>query len=225
MLTKEQVAFLFQFCQDQGVVCYDVQVELVDHLGSAIEKELTDHPEWTFFKALDVVFVSFGYRKFKPLIWEKSQAAKRYCRRLFWAVFREQLRWPAIWPALPVFLYLYKLLALYNKYLAFYARLAIFLIVIGIIVLANKKLKRLQERADKKFMLVNMTRVGPLFPYSLMFIGLIDPPSRLDATRPYFLFIGTLVFAYFLMGIAYYRTMMRLKDRLKKDYPEVFKIA
>lgn len=225
MLTKEQVDFLFQFCQDQGVVCYDAQAELVDHLGSAIEKELTDHPEWTFFKALDVVFASFGSTKFKSLIQEKSRAARRYCWRLFWAVFREQLRWPAIWLALPVFLYLYKLLGLYNKVEAFYARLALFVIITVIPALAQKKLKRLQERAGKAFMLVNMTRVGPLFPYGMMFIGLIDPISRLDATRPYFLFIGTLVFAFFLMGIAYYRTMMRLKQRLIRDYPEIGQVA
>src|SRR5450432_1818332 len=120
MLTKEQIGWLFQFCQEQGVKHYDVQVELVDHLANAIEKDLQEHPGGDFQHALDTVFASFGEGRFAPLLLEKEQAAKRYCHRLFWSVFREQLRWPAILMALGLFGLIYNLLLMPDKHIVFY---------------------------------------------------------------------------------------------------------
>lgn len=37
-LTEEQIADLFLFCEENGVRYYEVQIELVDHLASAIEQ-------------------------------------------------------------------------------------------------------------------------------------------------------------------------------------------
>jgi hypothetical protein len=40
--------------------------------------------------------------------------------------------------------------------------------------------------------------------------------------RPYLLFMGVLIFAYGLAGLAYFRTMLRLKARIRKDFPQIF---
>ena len=40
MLTDEQIAALFAFCEKHLVRHYDLQVELVDHLANAIETKM-----------------------------------------------------------------------------------------------------------------------------------------------------------------------------------------
>jgi len=232
MLTKGQIDHLFDFCEAQGVRCYDVQVELVDHLANAIEAALADHPEWGFQKALDVVFVSFGYKKFAPLLQEKHNAAKRYCWRLFWSVFVEQLRWPWTWLGLVVFLYYYQVSALYGQQGFTKVQLISAVIVIIGISFADLYLARVQESCGKRFMLINMTRVRTMIPYGFMVIWLLHSTAGLFTVgrfvamdRFYQLFIGVLVFAYCWMGLAYFRTTMRLRAEVKKDYPEIFKAA
>jgi hypothetical protein len=231
MLTKEQIDYLFDFCQMNGVVCYDVQVELVDHLANAIEKELADHPDWSFQKALDVVFVSFGYRKFAPLLLEKHKAARLYCWRLFRSMFLKQLRWPATWLAGAGFLYLFTFLTAHDKYMVNKLHIASGAIVVFAMAVGDMQVASLLERTHKKFMLVNMTRVKLLVPYGFMGIWIVSIVHQMIMNakgqvyvndRPYLLFMGVLIFAYALAGLAYFRTMLQLKARIKKDFPQIF---
>jgi len=240
MLTKEQIDYLFDFCKVNGVKPYDVQVELVDHLANGIEKELAEHPDWSFHQALDVVFVSFGHQKFGPLLQEKRKAARLYCWRLFWAVFAEQAERPVIWLGLAVFLYSYHALALYNSKYPF-----LFFIVdciagvagnIGICV-ADWRVEMMKQRMGKRFLLINMTRVRPLVGYGGQYIfllhlmtsplmaGLISKtgfiaPGWLAVTElPYQIFFGVLFYSYLLIGYAYFRTTVELRAKVKKDFP------
>jgi hypothetical protein len=225
MLTKEQIDCLFDFCQIKGVTCYDVQVELVDHLANAIEKELAEHPDWSFQKALDVVFISFGYRNFAPLVAEKRKAAKIFCRRLWWSIFRKQLTWPGTWVGLGVFLLFYRWLVIHDKEIAFYVSPCVGLIAFFALVIGSRRLKGLKKRTGKLFLLTNITELSPMLNYGFMSIWLINSLSWKLPTRLSMLVIGTLIFAFFLMCLAYYRTVKRLEKKVEKDYPEVFTIA
>jgi hypothetical protein len=234
MLTKEQIDYLFDFCRMKGVTCYDVQVELADHLANAIEKELAEHPDWSFQRALDVVFVSFGHQKFAPLLQEKHKAARLYCWRLYRSVFLQQLRWPATWLAGAGFVYLFIALTTHNQLMVSWLHIAAGVIVVFAMLIGDMQVAWLLERTDKKFMLVNMTRVKLLVPYGFMGIWVVSIVNQMimnakgqvyDIDRPYQLFMGVLIFAYGLAGLAYFRTILRLKARLKKDYPEIFTVA
>jgi hypothetical protein len=104
MLSKEQIDYLYDFCYSEGVIYYDVQVELVDHLANAIEKELANDPGWTFEKALIIAVNSFGDKKFKSLLENQRAAARQYCQRIFLSNILRQLAWPSTWLILAAFL-------------------------------------------------------------------------------------------------------------------------
>jgi hypothetical protein len=168
-----------------GVKPYDVQVELVDHLANGIEKELAEHPDWSFQQALDVVFVSFGHQKFAPLLQEKRKAARLYCWRLFWAVFVEQAEQPVTWLGLAVFLYSYHALALHWQ-LAFFPVDAIAGVAANTwICVADWRVAMVQQRMGKRFMLINMTRVKPLTSYGSMYIMLLYSMASLIFTTKF----------------------------------------
>lgn len=59
-LTPQQIKHLHEFCEFHNVKYYDVQIELVDHLASAIEKRWETNPKLTFEDALVDVAEQFG---------------------------------------------------------------------------------------------------------------------------------------------------------------------
>ena len=217
MLTKEQIEYLFQFCQEQGVKHYDVQVELVDHLANAIEKDLQENPGRDFFKALGIVFDSFGDSHFATLLMEKQQAAKHYSQRLFWSIFREQLRWPWILMAIGLFGLVYRLLVMPDNRFLFYPFSWLIFIANVIGFIGSMRLRKLQEKVGKRFMMVNMNGlIYAVVGFSVLLISF-------NRTVAHFSFLRACIHSgYILFMIAYYRTLMRLKDRLLKDYPEIF---
>lgn len=63
-LTEEEIEHLHEFCEFHNVKYYDVQIELVDHLASAIEKRWETKPQLTFEEALVEVAEQFGVDPF-----------------------------------------------------------------------------------------------------------------------------------------------------------------
>jgi hypothetical protein len=225
MLTKEQIDHLFDFCEAQGVKYYDVQVELVDHLANAIEKELAEHPDWPFQKALDVVFVSFGHENFKPLVREKQKAIQAYSLRLWWALFREQLRWPAMWAVFGLFLFGYRLLSMRYQDLSFNICITSGIFILFVIYFENYRLKRLEKRKGKSFLVTNLTGLPALLAYLNIAIGYAKLRIPGHVTGLHILLAGTVNFAYFLVCVAYYRTVKQQERQVKHDYPEIFKLT
>jgi len=58
-LTAEQIAILFNLTERNGVTYYDVQIEIVDHYASAIEKMWEVEPELNFYRAQERVYKEF----------------------------------------------------------------------------------------------------------------------------------------------------------------------
>jgi hypothetical protein len=59
-LSPEQIDYLFTFVEQQDVKYYDVQIELVDYLASAIEKLWETNPELPFEEAVYMVGEQFN---------------------------------------------------------------------------------------------------------------------------------------------------------------------
>jgi hypothetical protein len=66
-LTEAQIESLHMFCEFHGVKYYDVQVELVDHLASAIENRWENEPNIGFEQALNDVYSAFGVGGFSKV--------------------------------------------------------------------------------------------------------------------------------------------------------------
>lgn len=75
MLTEEQIERLHRFCVEHYVRHYDVQVELVDHLGTAIEEKMSDNHLLSFEQALQQVYRGFGSGALRALY----KPVKKHC--------------------------------------------------------------------------------------------------------------------------------------------------
>ncbi len=81
MLSKKEINYLFDFTRRKRVRYKDVQIELVDHLASAIEDMMEQDDQMTFEKALEEVYSGFGIFGFAKVLEEKSKAMKIFWRR------------------------------------------------------------------------------------------------------------------------------------------------
>ena len=96
-ITHEQIDELYEYCFFRSVSHYDVQVELVDHLASAIETLWGQNPELSFDQALQQVSVQFGGDVgFFKIIRSKRSMLRRKYRKLLWNFILEYYRFPKV---------------------------------------------------------------------------------------------------------------------------------
>lgn len=87
-ITAKEAEKLFSFTKKHYVEYFDIRMELVDHLASAMEKEWEISPEMTFEENLDCQFKKFGIFGFSEIVEEKTTAMEKYYWRI---IFREIL--------------------------------------------------------------------------------------------------------------------------------------
>ncbi len=109
-LTEEQVRKLFAFCESKDVYDYDLQIEIVDHLASAIEEQWKHDPGITFGWALKNIYLKFGWHDFRKLERQLERQLKRKFRRMLWQNFIEYFRFPKIAITVLLFIMLFSLL-------------------------------------------------------------------------------------------------------------------
>jgi len=137
-LSQEQIDNLFELCEFQNVYYYDVQIELVDHLASAIEAIWEIHPEMPFEEAVFQVCEQFGvdpcfnasYQSLLPMISgdhfkgesgfdaikeAKEKELSRKYGRLQWKYIGEFFQLPKIILTLAITFTLYFILRLSNN--------------------------------------------------------------------------------------------------------------
>ncbi len=95
-ISEEENKQLFKFCNRHSVHHYDLQVELVDHLASAIEEQWETDLEFDFSKALKNTFGKFGITGFSKIKQQKERELRRKYNRLLWKYFIEFYRWPKV---------------------------------------------------------------------------------------------------------------------------------
>lgn len=114
-ITKEENEQLFQFCRRHYVYHYDVQIELVDHLASAIEEQWEQNPELSFDEGLKNSFKKFGIYGFSKIKRQKEKELKRKYNRLLWNFLLEFYRWPKVITTFACTLGCFLLLQLINQ--------------------------------------------------------------------------------------------------------------
>ena len=95
-LTTEEIDYLFTFVEQRDVKYYDVQMELVDHFATAIEKHWEDNPKLTFDEALRLEHKQFNKYDFNRIIEEKERVLKNKYVRLQWKYVLEYFKLPKV---------------------------------------------------------------------------------------------------------------------------------
>lgn len=96
IISHKETEELFNVCQNYGVVYYDVQIELVDHLASLIEEQWKETPEISFQQGLKNAVSSFGKSNFTKVARQKEKEVNRKYNLLLWKFFIEFYKWPKL---------------------------------------------------------------------------------------------------------------------------------
>ncbi|WP_319591307.1 hypothetical protein [uncultured Draconibacterium sp.] len=95
-ITQEETEQLFQFCRRHYVYHYDVQIELVDHLATAIEGQWEQNTKLSFDEGLKNSFKKFGIYGFSKIKSQKEKELRRKYNRLLWHFMLDFYRWPKV---------------------------------------------------------------------------------------------------------------------------------
>jgi hypothetical protein len=96
MLTNEQMQTLYFFCYRNGIVYYDLQLEIADHLAEGIEDLWKKNPAMSFEEALKTTYADFGKDGFRQLMEARKEELQRSRRKNEWAAFRQYIRFPRL---------------------------------------------------------------------------------------------------------------------------------
>ena len=95
-LSEAEIQALYKFTRQHFVEHYDLQTELVDHLGNGIEKQWRHHPNRSFREALQIEFKKFGVLGFQDVVAEKKKAMRKRYRKLLFKECKAYWAWPKI---------------------------------------------------------------------------------------------------------------------------------
>lgn len=91
-LTKEQIQFIENRLENDGVKYWDIRIEMLDHVVTDAENRINDGE--TFKKAVQNSFVSLGWKEnfngsnFENNILEKQKVFAKEYRKRFWKYFK-----------------------------------------------------------------------------------------------------------------------------------------
>ena len=109
-LTEEQVTKLFAFCLKNEINACDLQIEIVDHLASAIEDQWRNNPELSFGWALKNALEKFGKSGLKQLEHKIRRQLHRNFNLILWKYFLQYFRWPKLIITVALFFSVFTLL-------------------------------------------------------------------------------------------------------------------
>lgn len=82
-LTQEQITYLFSFCAEQGIIHYDVQIEMVDHFTEWIERNWEKQPYASFLFMIAQLREAFPKQDLKEIVREKETNLKNELLRYY----------------------------------------------------------------------------------------------------------------------------------------------
>jgi hypothetical protein len=128
MLNNKQINQLFDFTRQKRVRYKDVQIEIVDHLATAIEEQLKENPDLSFKKSLEQVYAEFGIFGFAKIVQAKEIAMQKFWQKRIFQKIKKHYKLPRIIGTLGSSLLLYRILV--------HAWLDISFVVIGLSILS-----------------------------------------------------------------------------------------
>jgi hypothetical protein len=95
-LSTEQITEIKAFVKSKYVEYHDIQIELVDHLASAIETELEQYPNQDFEKVLISKYKTFGLFGFSDFVNQKATTVDFDTRMKYLRQFFELFKLPKL---------------------------------------------------------------------------------------------------------------------------------
>ncbi len=114
-LGKNEIVKLFRFVQKKRVRYKDVQIELVDHLASAIETEMEADNNIVFEDALEKVYKGFGIYGFAKVVKVKEKSTRKMWRRRIWLHFKKFYQVPQLIGTIGTSIFLIQLFSYYPE--------------------------------------------------------------------------------------------------------------
>lgn len=110
-LNKQQILRIRDFVSSHGIVYYDVQLEIIDHIACKVEELMTADPYLTFDEAIAQTHHSFGEAGFKVM----EDTMRKSLQKRYWRLLRDTFLSyfkPVYLPLEVGFIYLIYLLAI-----------------------------------------------------------------------------------------------------------------
>lgn len=235
-LSPLQIQELFAFCKKKGVKHYDLQIELVDHLASAIEQRWLKNPELTLAETLPTAYKQFGIYGFSKFQEIKEKALRQKYTRLLWQYIGEFYRLPKIIMTIAISLLLFVAMKMSSN-----------LVLLGLISLVvyatsllvyfvffSKKESHLELTTGKSFLQIDYLNsiLSSLFavgfiPFNLLNItSIVLKEFKFSQPSIYILelltaFLITL-FVYIMVAMCSY-IPRRIKEDFIRDFPQFVK--
>jgi hypothetical protein len=153
LLTENEIKSLFDFVKSKYVSYIDLQYELVDHLASAIEDEMSCDHCLSFEKALNKVYARFPITGFTHFVNSKQIGLKSYWRSKMFSILKGYFKLPKI------FITLLLTIAFFMLYLntgndVFQVHMVI-LLLCSTILLGYENYTSKQEHAQGKYLFLD----------------------------------------------------------------------
>lgn len=73
-LTHGQIQKIENYCEQQGVIFYDVKLEIVDHIATLVEQQFNKYPDLSFESIFHSTNTDFNKKAINKIIKEKEIA-------------------------------------------------------------------------------------------------------------------------------------------------------
>ena len=225
-ITQEETEQLFQFCRRHYVYHYDVQIELVDHLATAIEEQWEQNPKLSFDEGLKNSFKKFGIYGFSKIKSQKEKELRRKYNRLLWHFMLDFYRWPKVITTFVCTLGLFLLFQLIGHTLWIVAGFA-FLVLIGAILYHRFILKKLKLKIipGKSFLLADqLEKVTSIYVLAIQLPNITYQAfniSRTYSIENTWILLG-LSFFMVAFSVLLYGQLFYLPKKIKEHFLEQF---
>ncbi|MEI8113198.1 MAG: hypothetical protein WCI54_06190 [Bacteroidia bacterium] len=235
-LSPEQIDQLFAFCKKKGVKHYDLQIELVDHMASAIEQKWEETPDLSLAEALPSAYLQFGIYGFSKFHKIREKALQKKYTRLQWQYILEFYRLPKIIMTIAISLSLFTIIRLSSNITL------LSLILLGIYATSllvyflffHKNKSRIELTTGKSFMQIDYLNAvrGSLFavgfvPFNLLTItSIVLKEFQFSQTSIYILELITsfsiTLFIYIMIALISH-VPQRIKEDFIREFPQFVK--
>ncbi|HEX7585285.1 MAG TPA: hypothetical protein VF373_11395 [Prolixibacteraceae bacterium] len=232
-LNPEQIDNLCEFCEFHNVYYYDVQIELVDHLASSVEKLWETNPELPFEEAVFLVGEQFGGKAgFVSIREAKGKELQKKYTRLQWKYIEEFFQLPKIILTLAITFTLYYVFKYSNNYLkvSYIIQLIYFIFFFILLSVFYPKKLRLNIISGKEFLLYdhfkNIRRRAISIGFSsLNILSYLFRAIRFKFDSPISIYLNAELLTAFLItlyGILIFGICVYSPQRIKEDFIREF---
>ena len=218
-LTTTQIQYIHDFVKRKYVDYYDVQIELVDHIATAIEEKIAESPKLDFYTALQQVYEGFGRFGFLKFVEEKEKQVQRRFRKMYQRETWRFFTLPKVLLTLALAFCVYQ----FNSVVSFETGRNVTLVLLFSLVGFQLVYYFYQKR---KFNHDFITLRSPLT--GITFLNIVNQAVGLFAYRTLYedsiWWIVVLTTAIIIGNIANYTVGQKMIDEQRRLYPEAFAV-